>query len=98
MAPTEVLARQHALTVEKLLARSQVRRAALTGGMAAKQRGALLEQIAAGEIDLVVGTQAVIQEDVRFARLGVVVIDEQHKFGVLQRAVLKQAGPIRITS
>ena len=93
MAPTEVLARQHALTVEKLFARSQVRRASLTGGMATKQRTALLEQIAAGEIDLVVGTQAVIQEDVRFARLGLVVIDEQHKFGVLQRAVLKQAGP-----
>ena len=72
---------------------SQVRRAALTGGMAAKQRAALLEQIAAGEIDLVVGTQAIIQEDVRFARLGLVVIDEQHKFGVRQRAVLKQAGP-----
>ncbi len=92
MAPTEVLARQHALTVEQLLARSQVRRAALTGGMAAKQRTALLEQIAGGEIDLVVGTQAVIQEDVRFARLGLVVIDEQHKFGVLQRAALKHTG------
>jgi ATP-dependent DNA helicase RecG len=60
--------------------------------MAAKQRGTLLEQIAAGEIDIVVGTQAIIQEDVQFARLGLVVIDEQHKFGVRQRATLKHAG------
>ena len=92
MAPTEVLARQHALTLEKLLAASQVRRVQLTGGLPAKQRAAVLEQIAAGEIDLVVGTQAVIQEDVQFARLGLVVIDEQHKFGVRQRAILKHAG------
>ena len=92
MAPTEVLARQHALTVETLLAASQVRRVQLSGGMPAAKRSAVLEQIAAGEIDLVVGTQAVIQEDVQFARLGLVVIDEQHKFGVRQRAILKRAG------
>jgi ATP-dependent DNA helicase RecG len=92
MAPTEVLARQHVLTLEKLLAASQVRRAQLTGGLAAAQRAALLKQIAAGEIDIVVGTQAVIQEDVEFARLGLVVIDEQHKFGVRQRATLRKAG------
>jgi ATP-dependent DNA helicase RecG len=70
-----------------------VRRAALTGGLTTSQRTALLQLIAAGELDLVVGTQAIIQEDVSFARLGLVVIDEQHKFGVRQRAVLKQAGP-----
>ena len=92
MAPTEVLARQHALTLEKLLAASQVRRGQLTGGMAAKAHSELLDQIAAGQIDLVVGTQAVIQDDVRFAKLGLVVIDEQHKFGVRQRATLKHAG------
>ncbi len=93
MAPTEVLARQHALTLDRMLAESQVRRAALTGGLTPSQRTALLQRIAAGELDLVVGTQAVIQEDVSFARLGLVVIDEQHRFGVRQRAVLKQAGP-----
>jgi len=93
MAPTEVLARQHALTLNRMLAQSRVRRAQLTGGLTPKQRAALLEQIAAGEVDLVVGTQAIIQDDVRFARLGLVVIDEQHKFGVRQRATLKQAGP-----
>ncbi len=93
MAPTEVLARQHAQTVEKLLIGSEVRRGLLTGGLPAKQRAGLLEKIAAGELDLVIGTQAIIQEDVRFAKLGVVVIDEQHKFGVRQRAKLKYAGP-----
>ncbi|MEN6459645.1 MAG: ATP-dependent DNA helicase RecG [Thermoguttaceae bacterium] len=92
MAPTEVLARQHALTLEKMLAASQVRRAQLTGGLAASQRAALLEQIAGGQVDIVVGTQAIIQEDVSFAKLGLVIIDEQHRFGVLQRAKLKQAG------
>ncbi len=93
MAPTEVLARQHAQTLEKLLSAGKVRRAQLTGGLPPKQRSAILEQIAAGEIDLVVGTQAIIQDDVSFAKLGLVVIDEQHKFGVRQRAMLKQAGP-----
>jgi len=89
MAPTEVLARQHSLTLNRLLASSQVRRAELIGGLAPKQRAALLEQIAAGQIDLIVGTQAILQEDVRFHKLGLVVIDEQHRFGVRQRAMLK---------
>jgi ATP-dependent DNA helicase RecG len=92
MAPTEVLARQHAQTLERLLAASQVRRGQLTGGMTASQREAILQLAAAGELDIVVGTQAVIQEDVSFAKLGLVVIDEQHKFGVRQRAVLKHSG------
>jgi ATP-dependent DNA helicase RecG len=89
MAPTEILARQHAATLERLLAASQVRRALLLGGMPAAQRTELLKEIAAGEVQLVVGTQAILQEDVRFAKLGLVVIDEQHKFGVRQRATLR---------
>jgi ATP-dependent DNA helicase RecG len=93
MAPTEILAGQHALTIQRFLTGSQVRRAELTGGMPARQRAAALEEIAAGRIDLIVGTQAVLQEDVRFAKLGLVVIDEQHKFGVRQRAALKHSGP-----
>jgi ATP-dependent DNA helicase RecG len=93
MAPTEILARQHAQTFDRLLTASRVRRAELTGGLTAKQRSALLEQIAAGEVDVVVGTQAVIQEDVEFGKLALVVIDEQHRFGVRQRAVLKHSGP-----
>jgi len=93
MAPTEVLARQHAQTFEKLLIGSEVRRGLLTGGLPARQRAALLEKISDGELDLVLGTQAIIQQDVSFAKLGLVVIDEQHKFGVRQRARLKYAGP-----
>ncbi len=92
MAPTEVLARQHVLTLEKLLAASQVRRVQFTGGLPPKQRRATVEQIVAGEVDVVVGTQAIIQDDVAFDKLGLVVIDEQHKFGVRQRATLKHAG------
>jgi ATP-dependent DNA helicase RecG len=92
MAPTEVLARQHALTIERLLGASQVRRAQLIGGLTSAQRATVRQRIAAGEVDILVGTQAIIQEDVSFAKLGLVVIDEQHKFGVRQRAILKQAG------
>jgi ATP-dependent DNA helicase RecG len=92
MAPTEILARQHAQTLDRILAASPVRRAQLIGGLGAKERVTLLGEIARGEISLVVGTQAIIQEDVGFARLGLVVIDEQHRFGVRQRATLKQAG------
>ncbi len=92
MAPTEILARQHFQTLERLLLASQVRRALLVGGLPARERADLVRRIAAGEVDLVVGTQAIIQEGVEFARLGLVVIDEQHRFGVRQRASLKQAG------
>jgi ATP-dependent DNA helicase RecG len=92
MAPTEVLARQHFRTLSVSLAESKVRMALLVGSLTAAERRQTLEQIAAGEVDLVVGTQAIIQEGVKFARLGLVVIDEQHKFGVKQRATLKQAG------
>jgi ATP-dependent DNA helicase RecG len=92
MAPTEVLARQHQRTLDRYLAASRVRRLLLTGGLTSAQRRAALSAIQAGEIDLVVGTQALLQEDVRFARLGLVVIDEQHKFGVSQRAGVRRLG------
>lgn len=91
MAPTEVLARQHALTLERTLSASQVKWGVLTGGTAAAERAELLRQLATGEINVVIGTQAILQPEVRFGRLGLVVIDEQHKFGVRQRASLKQA-------
>jgi ATP-dependent DNA helicase RecG len=86
MAPTEVLARQHFRTLERYLAHSRVRRLLLTGGLTRRARKEALGALGAGEIDLVVGTQALVQEDVQFARLGLVVVDEQHKFGVRQRA------------
>lgn len=92
MAPTEVLARQHDQTLRRLLAESQVRRGLLTGSLTAAQRRDLLKDIAAGEMDIVVGTQAMLEADVEFSKLGLVVIDEQHKFGVRQRAALKRAG------
>jgi len=86
MAPTEVLAVQHWNTIENLLAQSRVKRLLLTGKLTAAQRREGLAQIATGDVQLVVGTQAVIQHDVSFTKLGLVVIDEQHKFGVSQRA------------
>jgi ATP-dependent DNA helicase RecG len=92
MAPTEVLARQHWHTLEAYLAKSRVRRLLLTGALTGKARKAALAQLAAGEIDLVVGTQALVQDAVQFARLGLVVIDEQHKFGVNQRARIRRLG------
>jgi ATP-dependent DNA helicase RecG len=92
MAPTEVLARQHAETAERYLAQSRVRRLLLTGGLSPRERREALQQIRDGAIDLVIGTQALVQEDVQFARLGLVVIDEQHKFGVHQRARVRRLG------
>jgi ATP-dependent DNA helicase RecG len=91
MAPTEILARQHADTLGALLSSSHVRWACLTGGIAAAERREILAQLKTGELDVVLGTQAMLQADVEFARLALVVIDEQHKFGVRQRASLKQA-------
>jgi ATP-dependent DNA helicase RecG len=92
MAPTEVLAQQHWRTLERYLARSRVRRLALTGALTPRERGAALADIRDGQVDLVVGTQALLQEDVRFARLGLVIVDEQHKFGVMQRARIRRLG------
>ena len=92
MAPTEVLARQHLRTLQKMLAGSQVRMALLSGSLTASERAETLRKLAAGEIDLVVGTQAIVYGESQFKRLGLVVIDEQHRFGVRQRATLKQAG------
>jgi ATP-dependent DNA helicase RecG len=92
MAPTEVLARQHWHTIENCLAHSRVRRLLLTGALTPNERRKALESIRQGEVDLVVGTQALIQEDVQFARLGLVIIDEQHRFGVNQRAQVRRLG------
>lgn len=93
MAPTEVLARQHWRTLNRYLAQSRVRRALLTGSLAPSERKRILGELRLGNLDLVVGTQALIQSDVEFANLGLAVIDEQHRFGVLQRARIKQLGP-----
>ncbi len=92
MAPTEILARQHAATLERLLKGSQVRIGLITGGLTGKARQDFLEGVAAGQFDIVVGTQALVEAETSFPKLGLVIIDEQHKFGVRQRALLKAAG------
>lgn len=86
MAPTEILALQHWETLEGILEQSRVNRALLTGRIGAAAQRDVHEGLESGEIQLVIGTQAIIQEKVKFANLGLVVIDEQHKFGVAQRA------------
>jgi ATP-dependent DNA helicase RecG len=88
MAPTEVLAEQHAAVIDAMLAESQTRVALLTGSQHSEHRATTREMIEQGEIDLVVGTHALLSDATRFKSLGVCVIDEQHRFGVGQRAVL----------
>ncbi len=90
MAPTELLASQHWQTVDRALSQSRVNRVLLTGNLGAAARRKALAEIASGETQLIVGTQAVIQVAVKFANLGLVIIDEQHKFGVGQRATFSQ--------
>jgi ATP-dependent DNA helicase RecG len=88
MAPTEVLARQHAATLSAWAGKSGVRMALLTGRDKGSARDALTDAVAQGRIDLLVGTHALISDDVAFKDLGLVVIDEQHRFGVQQRMAL----------
>jgi ATP-dependent DNA helicase RecG len=92
MAPTEILAEQHFLRVTKLLAPSRFRVALLTGSTTTAVRRSLRAEIENGAVNLVVGTHALVQGDVSFDRLGLVIIDEQHRFGVLQRASLREKG------
>jgi ATP-dependent DNA helicase RecG len=92
MAPTEILAEQHARNVKRMLARTPYRVELLTGSLRAAEKRRLHADIAAGEVNLCVGTHALIQESVEFTKLGLVVIDEQHRFGVLQRAALRERG------
>jgi ATP-dependent DNA helicase RecG len=92
MAPTEILAEQHYLRFSEFLRHGRVRMALLKGGASAAERRDILDRAARGELDLVIGTHALIEEDVDFARLGAVVVDEQHKFGVLQRHKLRRKG------
>ena len=90
MAPTEILARQHYQGLAPLLARFSIRCALLTGSTRAKERREILAGLADGTIDLCIGTHALLTEDVQYQKLGLVVTDEQHRFGVNQRAALSQ--------
>src|SRR5258706_2686609 len=92
MAPTEILARQHIKTIAPLAERAGLRVAILTGREKGKERRDILSQLAAGEIDFLVGTHALIQDDVIFKALALAVVDEQHRFGVRQRLALTANG------
>ena len=92
MAPTEILASQHYRKIDDYLAASRVRTALLVGGQSPSQRQKILDALAGGQIDIVVGTHALITEDVRFSQLALVVVDEQHKFGVRQRTSIRGKG------
>ena len=93
MAPTEILAEQHARKIEAFLDSLGVSMEVLTGSARGSERSEARGRVASGEADLVVGTHALIQEGVEFARLGLVVVDEQHRFGVRQRMVLSEREP-----
>jgi ATP-dependent DNA helicase RecG len=92
MAPTETLAEQHAITLGRLLAEEAIPFSLLTGSTPAPVRKRALNQLASGELGLILGTHALIEPTVRFARLGLVVVDEQHRFGVSQRRALDEKG------
>ena len=92
MAPTEILAEQHYHSLSKLFAPLGLRVCLLTGGLTPKQKKVLREEIAAGNWDLVIGTHALVTDSTEFARLGLVIADEQHRFGVAQRSKLSEKG------
>ena len=92
MAPTEILARQHYEGISEAFRLHGIRTGFLTGSMRASEKGQLLQELAEGRIDILIGTHAVIQPDVVFARLGLVITDEQHRFGVDQRVRLREKG------
>ena len=92
MAPTEILAKQHFASLSNFLAPAGIRLGLLTGSVTAAKKRALLEQLEPGEIDLLIGTHALISDNVRFHDLALVITDEQHRFGVDQRASLSAKG------
>ncbi|MCQ4637409.1 ATP-dependent DNA helicase RecG [Anaerovorax odorimutans] len=92
MAPTELLAKQHYAGLSRNFADHEIRVGMLTGSMTAREKREVLEQLASGEIQILVGTHAIIQPDVVFHKLGLVITDEQHRFGVKQRAALSEKG------
>jgi ATP-dependent DNA helicase RecG len=92
MAPTEILAEQHFLTIRRLLEQSRFRLALLTGATPARKRRETQAELAGGSIHMVIGTHALVQDPVAFRELGLAIIDEQHRFGVMQRATLRAKG------
>lgn len=92
MAPTEILAEQHYFNIRRLLESSRFRIALLTGATPARTRREMLSELGGGSLHMAIGTHALVQEDVAFHELGLAIIDEQHRFGVLQRATLRSKG------
>ncbi len=92
MAPTEILAEQHYFNIRPLVERLGFRAALLTSSLKKSEKGDFYRQIREGKVQVIIGTHALIQEGVEFQRLGLAIIDEQHKFGVMQRATLKKKG------
>lgn len=92
MAPTEILARQHAETLSRMLSPFGVNIALITGGLKGREKAAALAAVADGQADIIVGTHAVLSENVKFSSLALAVTDEQHRFGVNQRGALSQKG------
>ncbi len=92
MAPTELLAEQHLQTLSKWLISLDINIALLTGKLPAAEKRRILAAMATGDCDLVIGTHALFQDDSRFARLGLIIVDEQHRFGVHQRLALREKG------
>jgi len=92
MAPTEILAEQHYLNIHKYAEKLGIKTVLLTSSLAKTERNTALAGIKSNDISLAIGTHALIQEDVEFSKLGLVIIDEQHRFGVIQRAMLKKKG------
>lgn len=92
MVPTEILAEQHAESLKAMLEPFELRCELLTSSIKGKRRKEILKQLKEGEIDVLIGTHALIQEEVEFGRLGLVITDEQHRFGVEQRRVLREKG------
>jgi ATP-dependent DNA helicase RecG len=90
MAPTEILAEQHFINIERYLKNSDVKRVLITGGITGEKRKEILDDIQSGDTNIIVGTVALLQEDIQFTNLALVIIDEQHKFGVHQRAQLRK--------
>jgi len=92
LAPTEILARQHHASLSALLKEMQIEPELLLGGMKTKERKEVTEKLATGSCQIVIGTHALLSDDIHFAKLGLAVVDEQHRFGVRQRLVLGQKG------
>ena len=96
MVPTEILAEQHFNSLQAMFKNIDVNLALLTGSTKRKERQAILEGMANGTVQIIIGTHALIQDDINFKKLGLVITDEQHRFGVEQRRILREKGENQI--